>query len=126
MSSSGIMSLIERLYFFRKAFVLMYHRVIDPDSPQPFICQSGMFVTKDTFQNQVRFLKNHFDLVFLDDLIEKRVKGEDIRKCCAITFDDGWRDNYSVAFPILEKFLCTRHYFFGNRFCWFRPDFLAR
>jgi peptidoglycan/xylan/chitin deacetylase (PgdA/CDA1 family) len=116
MSSGGIMSLIERLYCFRKAFLLMYHRVIDPDSPQPIICQSGMFVTKDTFNNQVRFLKDHFDLVFLDDLIEKRIKGKDISKCCSITFDDGWRDNYTVAFPILEKYRAPATIFLATGF----------
>jgi peptidoglycan/xylan/chitin deacetylase (PgdA/CDA1 family) len=116
MSSCGIMSVIERLYCFRKAFLLMYHRVIDPDNPQPFICQSGMFVTKDTFNNQVRFLKDHFDLVFLDDLIKKRVKGKDISKCCSITFDDGWRDNYTVAFPILEKYSAPATIFLATGF----------
>lgn len=104
MSSTGVLALIERLPCFRKAFLLMYHRVIDSDSPQPFTCQSGMFVTRETFKTQIGFLKNHFDLVFLDDLIEKRIKGQDISRCCAITFDDGWRDNYTVAFPILEKY----------------------
>jgi peptidoglycan/xylan/chitin deacetylase (PgdA/CDA1 family) len=116
MSSSGTMSLIERIHCFRKAFVLMYHRVIDPDSPQAFISQSGMFVTKDTFKNQVRFLKDHFDLVFLDDLIEKRENGKDISKCCVITFDDGWRDNYTVAFPILEKYCAPATVFLATGF----------
>jgi peptidoglycan/xylan/chitin deacetylase (PgdA/CDA1 family) len=75
-----------------------------------------MYVTKDTFQNHVRFLKDHFDLVFLDDLIEKRVKGKDISKCCAITFDDGWRDNYTVAFPILEKYCAPATVFLATGF----------
>ena len=45
----------------------------------------------------IRYLRAHYDVVPLEDLIST---GSD--NACAITFDDGWRDNYVTAFPILR------------------------
>lgn len=103
LSFSGIHSFAERFCYSDKAFVLMYHRVLDTAAKQPYFVQPGMFVTTASLEKHITFLKDRFEVVFFDDLAEKISKGEAIGGHCAITFDDGWRDNYTAAFPVLEK-----------------------
>jgi len=101
---SGIHFLLERICLSDRAFVLMYHRILPSAENQACYVQPGMFVTPVTFEQQVAYVKEHFEVVFLDDLIEKAQKGEYIGRHCALTFDDGWRDNYTAAFPVLERY----------------------
>jgi len=64
-----------------------------------------MYVQPDTLEQHVRFLKKHFVIVPLSELFSMlRKDGEksSTRPLCALTFDDGWYDFYSNAFPILK------------------------
>lgn len=100
-AGTGIHGMLERFRFSDRAFVLMYHRVLDSADRQPCPVQPGMYVTTDTFRDQIRFLKDRFEIVFFDELVLKVLKGEKTGGFCAITLDDGWRDNYTNAFPVL-------------------------
>ncbi len=51
--------------------------------------------------DQVRFCKAHFDLISPADLPEVLTRGRG--RYLLIAFDDGYRDNYEVAFPILQS-----------------------
>jgi peptidoglycan/xylan/chitin deacetylase (PgdA/CDA1 family) len=63
-----------------------------------------MVVTVSTFERQLAFLEQHFEIVPLGMLVDEGVVGRPTRRPrCAITFDDGWRDNYDLAFPILRR-----------------------
>ncbi len=65
-----------------------------------------MYVEPETFDLHITFLKKHFVIVPLAALgssggIEKpSPRG---RRVCALTFDDGWRDFYQYAFPVLKS-----------------------
>jgi peptidoglycan/xylan/chitin deacetylase (PgdA/CDA1 family) len=65
-----------------------------------------MEISPETFQRQMGFLKrHHYNVVTLKtiaDLIRDRKKIPP--KTLAITFDDGYKDNYTYAFPILKKY----------------------
>lgn len=104
LSKLGILSLIEHYSMSNKAFVLMYHRVLSAVDSQPSFVQDGMYVTATSFEKQITFLRKRYKVVFFDDLIEMVRSGEDIGGHCAITFDDGWRDNYTEAFQLLKKY----------------------
>lgn len=89
-----------------KAAILMYHRVLPDERLNDYYLQPGMYVTRDAFEMQMRFLKEHFDLVAFEtllDLWENRGWDEQ-KRYCVITFDDGWKDNYDHAFPVLQKY----------------------
>lgn len=123
-AATGVLSLAERMSFSRNALVLMYHRILEEPLKQPFFVQEGMFVKASNFDKQLEFLKGRFKLVFLDELVDKIQCGGNIGGLCAITFDDGWRDNYTEAFPLLKKhgvpatvFLATG-YVGTDRFFW--------
>jgi peptidoglycan/xylan/chitin deacetylase (PgdA/CDA1 family) len=82
--------------------VLMYHRVVKENETEGL--QPGIFVTADTFDRQVGFITGHFKLIAMSDFIgslpnDNSYCGKDI----ILTFDDGWRDNYLNAFPIIKK-----------------------
>jgi peptidoglycan/xylan/chitin deacetylase (PgdA/CDA1 family) len=106
--------------------ILMYHRVIDDNDPYiPFI-QPGMYVRLSSFNDQLEFLAENYEIVSIKDmlnLIETNHVAKD-RQYCVITFDDGWLDNYQHAFPILKKFSAPATIFLAesfigtNRFFW--------
>lgn len=81
----------------------MYHRVLRREEISPWDGQAGMTVEAGTFSRQVRYIRRHWKPVSLPRFIhhlEKRIPFPD--RTCLITFDDGWRDNFVNAYPILK------------------------
>lgn len=76
--------------------ILMYHRVLEK---QPDLYDPGMYVTTDTFAMHMEELFPFFKPVPLEELVFSREE----QRLCAITFDDGWIDNYGNAFPLLKR-----------------------
>jgi len=89
-----------------KAIILMYHRVLPRTELRSTYVQPGMYVTPDTFERHLRFVRAHFDVLSFDGLLAKWSAGgwKESARYCTITFDDGWRDNYEYAFPLLRRY----------------------
>jgi peptidoglycan/xylan/chitin deacetylase (PgdA/CDA1 family) len=86
------------------SIILTYHRVIEKWDDLLAYSQPGMVVTVSTFERQLAILKEHFELVTLDAVLtDERMGGRPPRPRCVVTFDDGWRDNYDLALPILRR-----------------------
>jgi len=88
----------------KKAVILMYHRVLPNKYHSEVSVQAGMYVTPESFRLHLGYLKSKFIIIPLWELATKIRAGEDISGCCAITFDDGWIDNYQFVFPIIQEF----------------------
>ena len=58
-------------------------------------------VSAGNFRDILRYVSERFTPVSLRDLCNGRLRKT---PAAAITFDNGWRDNYEVAFPILREF----------------------
>jgi peptidoglycan/xylan/chitin deacetylase (PgdA/CDA1 family) len=86
-----------------RLLVLMYHRVLPPEHPDRAIEQPGMYVSPATLDMHLTTLKRHFPIVHLDDWVRSAARGEAPPQACALTFDDGWRDNFDHAFPVLRR-----------------------
>lgn len=83
--------------------ILMYHRILPPEHGDMPIIQPGMVVHPQTLDMHLRLLRERFECVHLGDWLTRRARGQPLpKKACAITFDDGWRDNYDYAFPVLR------------------------
>ncbi|MBM3249392.1 MAG: polysaccharide deacetylase family protein [Candidatus Omnitrophica bacterium] len=90
--------------FARRAYVvpiLMYHSV---DSGG--VRENRLVVSPGTFERQMRFLKERrYNVVTLEELSALiAAKSRIPDKTVAITFDDGYRDNFTRAFPVLKKY----------------------
>jgi peptidoglycan/xylan/chitin deacetylase (PgdA/CDA1 family) len=102
--SSGVASLLSQLPDRDALLVLNYHRIGNANDD---LFDPGVFsATAEQFNEQISFLKRSTSLVTLEEalgFISGAVK--EIRRLCRvlITFDDGYRDNYDIAFPILRS-----------------------
>lgn len=79
-----------------------YHRIGDADQSD---YDSGVFSCDQFhFEHHIKLLKNKFEIINIHRLVEIITNDEAVTKPLAlITFDDGYIDNYSLAFPILKK-----------------------
>jgi peptidoglycan/xylan/chitin deacetylase (PgdA/CDA1 family) len=85
--------------------ILNYHRVLDPAAAENEAVPPGMYVRPQTFEKQLRYLARHYRVVTMEELLSRRERAEPVRRpFCVITFDDGWKDNYEKALPLLRKY----------------------
>jgi len=82
--------------------VLMYHRVLPAGHPDRPVEQPGMYVSPETLAMHIQVLREFFEIVHLDEWLGGRSKSGS-KPACALTFDDGWRDNFDFAFPVLQQ-----------------------
>lgn len=101
---TGLLDGYGRFLLRNKAMILMYHRILPPDDMQMPPVQPGMYVSVDTFRRQIHFLKSRFKLISLWELVRRLAEGRGVSRCCVLTFDDGWRDNFQYAYPVLQKY----------------------
>jgi peptidoglycan/xylan/chitin deacetylase (PgdA/CDA1 family) len=95
---SGLRFLLERAIRWSGVLVLNYHRVGNGNQ-SPF--DRGLWsADADAFTDQIRFCKSKLDVITPDDLPQVLARG--LGRYALITFDDGYRDNYEIAFPILK------------------------
>lgn len=85
-----------------RLYISMYHYTRDlKHSRYPEI--KGL--DKPLFRQQIEFMKDNFNVVTMEqviDAVEGKFNLPD--KALLLTFDDGYVDNYTFAFPVLEEF----------------------
>jgi peptidoglycan/xylan/chitin deacetylase (PgdA/CDA1 family) len=85
----------------RNLIILNYHRVGNADET-PF--DSGVFsATAEEFDSQIAYLKRRFHMATLEEVFAMMDGDVPRGTSVLITFDDGYLDNYTVAFPILHS-----------------------
>ncbi len=77
--------------------ILIYHRV--NDDLDPFFPS----ITTQLFEEEMRHLARHYKVVSLGGMLKHFEDGSP-EPLLAITFDDGYQDNYQNAFPILQRY----------------------
>lgn len=80
------------------AYVVMGHRLSKQD---PFFFGG---CDPKAFDKSIKTLKKHFDFIKLETLYEHIIDGKPLSKASIVlTFDDGFRDNYTNGLPIFKK-----------------------
>jgi peptidoglycan/xylan/chitin deacetylase (PgdA/CDA1 family) len=77
--------------------VLAYHRVDTPDG-------DVNNVSPENFARQMAFLRSRYRVVSVAGLLKILARGRNTDRVVVVTFDDGYRDNYLNAVPILRRF----------------------
>ena len=81
-----------------KFAILCYHRV--GTEGVPYFSR----LEPDVFEAQMRYLRKHYRIISLSELYAELQEGRKVEPTIAITFDDGYRDLYSFAYPVLQKY----------------------
>lgn len=94
-----------------QTLVFTFHRVLPLAEFNACKFQRSLVVSDRSFEVFLRYLCAHFDVITMSRFIEERnnpsdhhSRGRNTRPQALITFDDGWRDNYDVALPLLTKY----------------------
>jgi len=84
--------------------VLMYHRVLPKNYEKLSSVQPGMYVTPQSLKKHIQLISEYVEIVHLDRYLEDMSAGRKVpSRACAITFDDGWKDNYQYGFDVLKE-----------------------
>src|SRR5213596_1422697 len=83
-----------------QVIIFCYHRLVDK------IRYPGTEITPAAFEAQMKELKDRgITVIPMQDLLAwKRGEKNIPPRCAVISFDDGWKSQYEVAWPIMKKF----------------------
>lgn len=105
----------------RGAPVLMYHAVGQKekirakdgtleDWPPSLLLEPGLF------ESHLRYLKEQgYTIVSVEQLAHRLETGQSVDKYVALSFDDGYKNNYTVALPLLQKYDAKASFFIINK-----------
>lgn len=123
-----LIEILSRFSGHNKLIVLNYHRVRPDATSLAVSFDDGVVsVHADQFLRQMNWLKSHTRILSEQELIDQIVTNRYQQAngpSVVITFDDGYYDNYSIAYPILKSlqipaifFICTEMVWERN-LCW--------
>jgi len=83
-----------------QTIIFCYHRLVDK------VRAPGTEITTPDFEAQMQMLKDKgITVIGMQDYLAWRRSEKAIPpRCAVITFDDGWKSQYEVAWPIMKKF----------------------
>ena len=87
-----------------RPLILGYHRVVEDYAAVARDEMPSMLTSCEMFERHLDVVGQHYRFVSLDEIGERLASGEPFtERVAAVTFDDGYRDNYEYAFPILQR-----------------------
>lgn len=103
---AGVLPLLRRMRLGGRdeVRVLAYHRVLETADPHGFSFDTDLIsASAEAFREQMAYLKRHFVPMRFEQVLACLDQGRRLpRGAVLVTFDDGYDDNYRVAFPILR------------------------
>jgi peptidoglycan/xylan/chitin deacetylase (PgdA/CDA1 family) len=107
--------------------VLAYHRVLNEVDESGFAFDKELVSARRMeFDWQMAYVAQHFTVVSCQQVADAIDSGKPLpRRAIMVTFDDGFLDNYEVAFPVLRQrgipavFFLSTGYIDSERLFWF-------
>ena len=104
---AGVLSAVQRVRTLARAEVrvLAYHRVLDIGDASRFEFDPALVsASPEHFREQMTYVRDRYHPVSSSELISLVEEGRPLpRNAIIVTFDDGYDDNYRIAFPILRE-----------------------
>lgn len=97
-----------------RGLILNYHRIGDPN--ETVLDRDIISATPENFRRQMAFLRDNFDVVSLDRLLDHEFECAHPGTAIAITFDDGYADNARTATPVLADYELRATFFVTTGF----------
>lgn len=103
LASLGVLRALENLPTQPGVLVFNHHRIGDREG---CAYDRGLFsASAEQFEAQVKYIQRHYPVLLPHQLAEVIARKESLSQMHAmITFDDGYLDNYTVAYPILKRY----------------------
>lgn len=98
---SGFLKILSRVWSSSGPTILAYHRILETEDGEAEIVPPGVALSSRSFRAQIDYVSREYRVVSLEELVRMIGEEEEVRRVAVITFDDGWRDNYTNAYPIL-------------------------
>jgi len=100
-----------------KLNILLYHGVISDQLKLGGRNSSGKHIRKNQFAKQMQYISKNFNLVSMIDLEKHILKKKIIEKdSVAVTFDDGFDNNYNIAWDVLENYKVPATFYISTGF----------
>ena len=114
---SGAFRLLQRIFpslsFRNRAVILRFHRIL-PDGERPLY---NLGFPERAFEQLARFLAQNWHVVPLKEVVDRLEANKPFSpRTVVITFDDGYRDNYDLAAPVLKRHGLVATFFVTTRF----------
>jgi peptidoglycan/xylan/chitin deacetylase (PgdA/CDA1 family) len=107
--------------------ILCYHNVVPHDACG--LGAAGVHMSRTTFERQMRWLADHYEIVSLREAIERLERGSSLRSAAVIAFDDGYTGVFEHAAPVLQSlgisatvFLVAEAVGQSSGFWWDQPE----
>ena len=113
----GLLDLLERTIARRRPglVVLTYHRIAEPGTD--LFYDPVISATPESFHTQIKWLHDRMRLITLNELIDQVECGSPWSEpVTLLTFDDGYRDNFDLAVPILRERQVPATFFIPSAF----------
>jgi peptidoglycan/xylan/chitin deacetylase (PgdA/CDA1 family) len=90
--------------------ILMYHGILPDDETSPILSYGK--IHRSSFEWQMRWLQRNAAVLSLADVVrEIQLNNKLPPRATVLTFDDGYKNNFDIAFPILEKYQLPATFF---------------
>jgi len=90
---------------------ILYHGVVSKDSSY----FSPRHINKELFEKHLKYFIKEFDIISLPEAFDYyRNKKTLKRKTLTISFDDGYKNNFNIALPLLEKYNIKTTFFISS------------
>src|SRR5262245_23187497 len=80
-----------------KVLILIYHRFTESDEPNA--------LSAPNLVQHLEYLTNHYSVLTLSEIANRLSSRRSLpSKAAVVTIDDGFRDAYQVAYPLMRKY----------------------